>query len=83
MRKLPAQDTTLPLPRVPKRPGRPRSGKAKTRKQLSKERRDRLRKMGLKEVSVVIPAARADEIKRYARTLREDCADASSGDAGV
>lgn len=58
-------DRTVELPGVPKRPGRPPTGKALDNAARSKAKRDRLEADGKKQVSVTISIEVLEAIKKH------------------
>lgn len=58
-------DVTIQLPGVPRRPGRPSTGKALDNAARSKAKRDRLEADGKKQVSVTISIDVLEAIKRH------------------
>lgn len=65
-------DVTAELPGVPRRPGRPATGKAKTPAQLQREYRARKKAEGKKETSVSVSAHVVDALKAYVARQNAD-----------
>lgn len=68
-------DRTAELPGVPKRRGRPPTGKAKSGSDRQREYRERQRATGLEEVTAFLDAEVADALRAYVTRQNADKAD--------
>lgn len=72
---------TAELPGVPKRPGRPSSGKAKSAAERKREQRARLAASGLETVAVVLSQDVADALRSYVTRKSADGEAVTMGEA--
>lgn len=74
-------DVTMELPGVAKRPGRPKTGTAKTAAERKRAQRAKLADAGLETIAVVVPNEVADALRGYCARKTADAEPLSMGQA--